>query len=279
MGTSSSSSSSSDTSKNSAPPQKLFDFKQYFRALNHKDTITISTMWSGSLFMPGTAQIYNKQYWKLPVLYLGGAGLIYGGYYNKTQFKKTNDPKYSTRSSLFYLGAAALYWTSLMDGVVNYETTIKILPAKATIYSALLPGLGQAYIGDYWRIPIYYAGFLASGYLWYQNNYKYNHYSKLYLQASDPDGGYTGGIPTESLKYYRDLFRRYRDYSVLATALIYILQIVDANVFATLSDFDISNDLTMKLSPAVITPIGTYYSQSYATNGFNAIGFSLGFTF
>ena len=158
---------------------KLFSFKEYFGALGHKNTIKIGNMFGGSVLLPGTAQIYNKQYWKLPIIY-GGIGVCagLGGYYlheyNKTRkaydayFKglPTNtdmmvgappvlNNKARVTGTWLMVGAGLFYWGSLMDGVVNYHSDRNPLPGRATIYSILLPGLGQAYNGEYWKIPIY----------------------------------------------------------------------------------------------------------------------------
>lgn len=268
---------SNDTTSVKAAP--MFSFKRYFRALGHKDTIPVAQMWAGSIILPGTAQIYNKDYWKLPVIYGGIAGMIYGGWYNNNQFQKTDNPRYANQRDWFYAGAALFYWASMLDGVIFYKTKVETLPGKATIYSALLPGLGQAYIGDYWRIPIYYAGLATAGYFWWYNNTKYVHYRKLYNQASDPNGNYTGPISQSSLKYYKDTYRRYRDYSVLATVLVYALQIVDANVFATLKDFEVNEDIAIKASPAVISPITTGNPNLYTMNAPISYGIRLDFTF
>lgn len=270
-------SNTSDSTYKKEPP--AFSFKKYFRALGHKDTIPVAQVWAGSLILPGTAQIYNKDYWKLPVLYGGVGAMIYGGWHNNMKYKETNNIRYANQRDWFYVGAAFVYWASLLDGVVSYDTKIKTLPGKATIYSALLPGLGLAYIGDYWRIPIYYTGFAITGYLWYYNNAKYVHYKDLYNQASNPNANYDGPISKTNLKYYRDSYRRYRDYSIVATILIYSLQIIDANVFATLSDFDISDDITVDISPAIINPITTNNKYNYTSTLPTSYGIQIGFRF
>ena len=61
-------------------------------------------------------------------------------------------------------------------------------------------------------------------------------------------------ITAENALIYRDLYRRYRDYSILATALFYVIQVVDANVFAYMQDFEVDDDITLRLEPTVISP-------------------------
>ena len=61
-------------------------------------------------------------------------------------------------------------------------------------------------------------------------------------------------ISAEQALLYRDIFRRYRDYSILATALVYVIQVVDANVFAYMQDFEVDDDISLRLEPTVIQP-------------------------
>lgn len=240
---------------NSVPVTRNFSLKTYFRGLAHKDTIPVNHLFFGSMVLPGSAQIYNQDYWKLPILYAGVGGMIYGGhYYNKAYHQSGSTDDLMLRNA-FIAGSALLYWGSLLDGVVSYEGAPFPSPGKAALYSALLPGLGQAYNGDYWKIPIFYTGFVISGYAWNYNGKLYKRYKNLYNQATTEDGGYTGHESVENLKHYRNSFRRYRDYSVLATVAIYVLQIIDANVFAMMHDFEVTDDLSLQVGPSIIEPI------------------------
>ena len=133
---------SEDSTYTSSEPK--FSFKKYFNALGHKDTMSITYSFAGSVVLPGTAQIYNKDYWKLPVIYLGAGGLLYGGIYNQQRYKSTLNKDFRDNSTYFYIGAAFIYWASLLDGVICYESKIKPLPQRAALYSALLPEIGRA---------------------------------------------------------------------------------------------------------------------------------------
>jgi len=162
---------------------------------------------------------------------------------------------------------------------MNYKTNKTIHAGKAAIYSAMLPGAGLVYMGDWWRVPIYYLGFAISGYCWYYFDLQFQRFRSMYLEAIDPNGSYSGSMSAENLKYYRDEYRRYRNYSIIATFAIYILQIVDASVFATLSNFEISDDLTFNVAPAVITPVQPLNGFNYANSMAPAYGVSMNFTF
>ncbi len=283
---------------------KMFSFKELFRGVAHKQDLKIGTMFAGSVFMPGISQIYNRDYWKLPIIYGGiGACAGLGGYYlhkynvskknynrilgmlppDATDIRITPGIDYAAKRTGTWLmvGAGLIYWGSLMDGVVSYKKDEHPHPGRATLYSVLLPGLGQAYNGEYWKIPIYYGCLLGSVHYLYTNNINYQRFKRIHNEATNPDIEYTGTISGETAKWYRDVYRRYRDYSIVATALFYLLQIIDANVFAYMHDFEVNDEITMKVEPAVIAPDNAYAMQptmNFGTTG-SAIGLRLGIRF
>lgn len=236
---------------------RLFTLKEFFDGVSHKDTIRIGTMMGGSTVFIGCSQMYNRQYWKLPIVYGGiGAGIAGGIILNKKG--NTNASKWC------FIGAGLVYWGTLLDGVISYKTDRYPLPGKATTYSILVPGLGQAYNKEYWKIPIYDGLLLTGGYFIGYFNTEYQRYRSIYIEDTD----------TNSL-YFRDKYRRYRDYAIVSTAAVYLLQIIDANVFSYMHDFNVSDDITMSVSPAVI-PTGNQYA--FSGNG-TAFGLGLNFTF
>ena len=285
----------------------LFSFKEYFGGLAHKNTINIGTMFAGAVVLPGTAQIYNKDYWKLPIVY-GGIGALAGtgGYYlhqyRKTQnvYDKWNaekivfeqkyqmdypfeapfvDMKSKKTGTWLMAGAAFMYWGTLLDGVINYESEKEPHPGRATLYSVLLPGLGQIYNGELFKVPIYWGGLLASVHFLTTNNLNYKRFKRIHNEATTPGSGYDQSISAETAKWYRDVYRRYRDYSVVATAAVYLLQVIDANVFAYMHDFEISDDITMNIEPAVIPPYNAYAINTPTAAGQNAFGMRVGLRF
>jgi len=246
-----------------------FTVKGYFRGLAHKDTLKIVHMFGGSVVLPGTAQIYNRQYWKLPIYYGAMGGFVGGAIASNVSYQRSGKKSDKNLRTVMIAGAALSYYASILDGVISYKSSQNPLPARASLYSALLPGLGQAYNGDYWKIPIFYGGFAISGYCWVSNQQQYKRYKNMYIEASSPDSEYTGSLSKENMIWYRDKFRRYRDYSIIATALVYVLNIIDANVFAHFNDFDVSDDITFNVEPAIIEPAtsvttfnNNYYSQA-----------------
>ena len=246
-----------DTSKQAKPDSsQLFSFRQYFGSLAHKRPGNIQNLFIGSTVFVGGGQIYNRQYWKLPVVYGGiGAGVGLGIHYNN-QFKATGDEKFKQYSTWSYIGAGLVWWGSLMDMTVNFKSNQHPDPGKSTLYSILLPGLGQIYNGEYWKIPIYWGGMATALHFYSDNSRNYKRYKWIYeqLNSTDPDAQKPDRIDANTALVYRNLFRRYRDYSILATALVYVLQVVDANVFAYMQDFEMDDDISLRIEPTLITP-------------------------
>jgi len=287
-----------DSTATADTTDQLFSFKEWGQGLAHKRDIKIGTMFAGAVFAPGTAQIYNKQYWKLPIVYgtIGsfcGVGGYYRSQYNKTVKLHTaweeagdltiEEPVLDTRaknlSTWMFVGAGVCYWASLMDGTVFYDRTQKNSPGRATLYSLLLPGLGQAYNGEFWKIPIYQGGLMTATYFCITNNTNYKRFKSIHNQATSPDVEYTGSISGETAKYYRDVYRRYRDYSILGIVAVYLLNVIDANVFAYMHDFEVSEDLTLQLEPTILSPDCTYAMSGRANINDGAVGLRLGIRF
>jgi hypothetical protein len=128
-------------------------------------------------------------------------------------------------------------------------------PRKATLYSMALPGLGQAYNKKYWKIPIIYVGFGTLAYFIHTNNKQYVDFKAAYKYRADTTNPYPVGNPyvdkynvsqcLEGQNYYR----RNLEVSIMFTAVLYILNVVDAVVDAHFFDFNVSDDLTLHMQP------------------------------
>ena len=141
-------------------------------------------------------------------------------------------------------------------------------PKKAAIYSAILPGLGQAYNKKYWKIPIVYAGFGTIGYFIGWNNKNYQTMKQAYIDLTDGnphEGSHLDLLPPRydlddpndyanfktALNKQQDYYRRNRDLLIITIVGFYGLNIIDASVDAHLFDFDIGEDLTFNWQPAM----------------------------
>ena len=140
-------------------------------------------------------------------------------------------------------------------------------PKRALWLALVCPGAGQIYNRKYWKLPIFYGGFLGCTYALMWNQQMYRDYSQAYLDIMDDDPNtksYLNMLPPNYditgkeerfktiFKNRKNRYRRYRDMSAFAFVGVYILSVIDAYVDAQLSVFDISPDLSMQLRPAVI---------------------------
>ena len=254
----------------------LFSFKEFFGGLSHTREARIGTMFAGSTLLIGGQQIYNRQYWKLPIIY-GGIGAGVGlGVANLQKYKATGDEACKQKSVWCFAGAGAVWWASLLDGVYHYDRSLpKPYPGRSTLYSILLPGLGQVYNGEAWKVPIYWAGLATSYYFFNNSQTNYKRYRDIYRAASGENApDYDGPISAETALYYRDHYRRFRDYSILAMAAVYLLQVIDANVFAYMQDFELSDDISLHVEPVLLAP-----DNALALHPSFSPGIRLGLTF
>lgn len=134
----------------------------------------------------------------------------------------------------------------------DYSTLPKN-PKKATILSAILPGAGQVYNGKAWKVPLLYAGFMTDLYFIGFNNKRYQTFREALFAFDEGDSSQFPSLNRDALVRNVDYWRQNRDLTILLLGAIYALNLIDANVDAHLSGFDISDDLAMKIEPNVGT--------------------------
>ena len=141
-------------------------------------------------------------------------------------------------------------------------------PKRAMWLAIVLPGAGQIYNRKYWKLPLVYGGFVGCAYAMRWNNQMYRDYSQAYMDLMDNDPNTQSynqflhlGVKIDEtnidryktlFKNRKDRFRRWRDLSVFCMIGVYALSIVDAYVDASLSEFDISNNLSLRVEPTII---------------------------
>ena len=197
----------------------------------------------------------------------------------------------------------AVYEDSVVDGRIFMADTLKnVRPkrnwatwrpnAKRAMWLAIvLPGAGQIYNRKYWKLPFVYGGFVGCAYAMRWNNQMFRDYSQAYMDIMDDDPNTQSynqflhlgtQITAENQQRWQEVFRKrkdryrsWRDLSFFVMIGVYALSVVDAYVDASLSEFDISPDLSFHFSPAV------FNSQENGLNKFNkpAVGLQCGFTF
>ncbi len=139
---------------------------------------------------------------------------------------------------------------------------------RAMWLAIVLPGAGQIYNRKYWKLPIIYGGFVGCAYAITWNNQMYHDYSQAYMDIMDNDPNtqsynqflHLGTVINSSneerykdiFKKRKDKYRRWRDMGMFVMIGIYALSIIDAYVDASLSQFDISDDLTLHIEPTFL---------------------------
>ncbi len=146
----------------------------------------------------------------------------------------------------------------VVDSIIEIRDPINPLsPAKAAFYSAILPGLGQAYNKKYWKIPIVY-GVIGTGlYFYITNNREYNRYRDAYKRRIagftddefylDSNGNQlpTPRVSIEGLQRGQKVFRKNKEVALLVTIGLYALNIIDANVDAHLLQYNVDENLSL----------------------------------
>ena len=154
---------------------------------------------------------------------------------------------------LFFLFGNQFAFSQKIEAVIKKSDTLVIKdidplrPTKASFYSALLPGLGQAYNKKYWKLPIVYGAIGTSLYFYINNNKKYNNYRDAYKRRLQ-------GFNDDEYQYLDDsrliqaqrFYQRNRDLSLLVTVAFYVLNIVDANIDAHLAQFNVNDKLSFQ---------------------------------
>lgn len=141
-------------------------------------------------------------------------------------------------------------------------------PKRALWLALVIPGGGQIYNRKYWKLPIFYGGFVGCIYAITWNNQMYHDYAQAYMDIMDnnPDTKsyeqfmhFGNQITDQNITRYQELFRkrknryrRWRDLASFVTIAVYAVSVIDAYVDASLSDFDISRDLSLHIAPQVL---------------------------
>ena len=141
-------------------------------------------------------------------------------------------------------------------------------PYKAIILSAVLPGLGQCYNEEYWKLPILYGSVSVVGYLAFYYNELYSNFEASLNAEKDNDPTTAKLFSKRTTKYLElqvSTYRQQRNYMILTLCIIYALNMIDAHVSAHLSQFDVNENISIKYSPKIqniSAPTDFYYGVS-----------------
>ena len=139
------------------------------------------------------------------------------------------------------------------DTLASKEPYDPLAPARAAFYSAVIPGLGQAYNKKYWKIPLVYAGMGAGVYFYLKNDKEYDRFRNAYkrrLAGFTDDEFYGTGttalVSDDRLIDAQKNAKKNKDVSIIVAVAFYLLNIVDANVDAHLRQYNVSEDLSLQ---------------------------------
>lgn len=275
-----------------------------------RDTLKIAPLTAISAVVPGFGQLYNGDYWKIPVLYATTGTALYFGIQQHQQYVKYKneyeyllsrtdfsdnrnllDPvqtkmiQHNTWQQVFFGAAVASYLYFLGDAIINYPASEANPVKTATTLSMICPGAGQIYNGSYWKMPLVVGGFATFIYVIDWNNRGYQRYTRaIRLETdSDPDthsdefwNSQTGKLTmsVDQMKSYQKSYRRNRDLAIILTAAFYLLNVMDAHVDAHMKDFDVGDNLAcrIRLQPTM-EPLYAMVGGGYS------FGLGLSFTF
>lgn len=250
-----------------------FRYNKVFR-----DSIALSNVIKIAMVAPGFSQLYNGDYWKIPVLYgtvAAGIGVwawqskLYRPYRrlfdyydvrriddtspNYDRYKNTmtelqgNMIRHNRYRQLALGFSIASYLYFLMDGTLNYPGTVDHVK-KATTLATVFPGAGQVYNRNYWKLPIVLGGAATLIYCVDWNNRGYQRFTRAYTAVTDGDPStvdeFKGEYDANFLLNQKNSYRRNRDLCIILTGLFYFVQLIDAHATAHMKTYDISDDLT-----------------------------------
>mgnify|MGYP001161461891 FL=1 len=150
--------------------------------------------------------------------------------------------------TLFLLGNSILAQDISLDKKLKRSN-----PSKASRLSAIIPGLGQVYNKQYWKVPVIYGGFTVIGHYIKFNNDMYKEFNRALIYETDDIESTVNPFPNfnrNSLERNMEFWRRNRDLLIIFTGVYYLLNIADAHIFSHLKDFNTSNDITFKIEPS-----------------------------
>ncbi len=178
--------------------------------------------------------------------------------------------------------APGIAWSQTSTPTTEPVIAIDNRTPKGALYRSIVPGWGQIYNGHYGKLPFVYGGLLGFGYLAIEMNKNYQEYNDAYhylvyedmvdagLIETNPnedlkdayDGvvGDIGNVSSSTLRSERDRYRRNRDLARLGVIAVYGLSILDAYVSAHLLDFDVDENLSIRMNPA---PYGLTFRATY----------------
>lgn len=243
-------------------------------------------VWISLLSLPSTAQEEGNRAYTAGSDSLQTLAIVSGDSLETQAVAESREEAPDVDLTYYRVEDAATQETAAMPDTTVFSPD----PVKAVWYSALCPGLGQIYNRSYWKLPILVGGYLGLIYATNWNTRYFNDYSTAYRDAMDNDPNTNSFINflaynrrndpewiaanmawlQSTMKRKKDYYRKYRDLCIISMIGVYFVAMIEAYVDAHLYNFDISDNLSMKIAPTVIEPV------RYSTA---SIGFQCAITF
>lgn len=153
------------------------------------------------------------------------------------------------------------------DSVDLFTEKSKLDPKKASVLSAVMPGLGQIYNKQAWKLPFIYGGLFTIGYFVNYNHQYFQSLRNAFIAETDNDPTTINPfqLTSDALNTRVEQFRRDRDYLIIVGVITYLLNVVDAHISAHLEEFAINDELSLGFEPSYVAP----------PNGIRNVGFSI----
>jgi len=175
-----------------------------------------------------------------------------------TQLKRITELKFSLVSVFLLFVILSVIATPQTTYSQNFTDSLKVKthsPHKATLYSMVIPGLGQVYNRQYWKVPVLYAGIATLTYFFIFNTNKYHNYRDEYVARANNDStninaGYAI-YSDNTILQLKNYYQRNLEFTYIIAGVVYLLNIIDASVYAHLFTYDVGNDLTLRIDPMI----------------------------
>lgn len=155
------------------------------------------------------------------------------------------------------------------------DTINRHSPRLATLLSVVCPGAGQIYNRKYWKAPVVWTGLAVSVYSINYFQARYTDYRLAYkdymlegdksevlydlLKKYEPNRTIDPKFYKEYLTYYKTDYQRNMNLSYIAAGLIYFMNVIDAMVDAYFYDFDVSDKITLRMQPDMLSSFRYVY--------------------
>lgn len=254
------------------------------------DSLSMPWVAFASVVLPGSGQVINRDYWKIPVFYsLIGGFTALGTHFTLEHRKFLHSPApddfaasllrddkiFSLRvyRNMSIAAAVACYSLSVADALITRSPQAQS-PFAAMMASALFPGLGQIYNRSYWKVPIIYTGAIAMSSNIYRSGRLVKRFDAALVALLDDDPAtvdeFGGKRSREDLEYFRDYYQRNRDLNVILLSLLYVMNVIDAYVDAHLFYWNVNDDLALHVQPTLVpqspAPMGSAFALQVSLN-------------